>query len=197
MQLTTREAYGAELAPWVDALAEIRIEVFREYPYLYDGSVDYERGYLRTYVDSPRSMAVLVFEGDRLVGASTCLPLEDEEEAFQRPFRDAGIPVRTVCYLGESMLLAPYRGQGFGKLFFRRRERHARSLSGVREAAFCAVDRPAEDPRRPADYRPLDDFWRRQGYQRDASLRARFPWKEIGEDEETEKPLTFWRKALV
>ncbi|MFN5804823.1 MAG: GNAT family N-acetyltransferase, partial [Opitutia bacterium] len=77
------EVAGPDLAPWIPALGELRIRVFREFPYLYDGDAAYEREYLSVYLRSPRSLAVLALspEGAPL-GATTCLPLADEQEAF-------------------------------------------------------------------------------------------------------------------
>jgi hypothetical protein len=57
------------------------------------------------------------------------------------------------------------------------------------------VDRPADHPLRPAGYRPLDEFWRSQGYTKHPELQATFVWKEIGEEIESPKTLTFWTKA--
>src|SRR5690606_23143734 len=65
-------------------VARLRIEVFRDFPYLYDGDLGYEEEYLRTYVQSPRSVIVLARDGDRIVGASTAIPLADESEELQR-----------------------------------------------------------------------------------------------------------------
>ena len=67
------------------------------------------------------------------------------------------------CYFGEAVLLAAYRGRGAGVRFFNEREAHAREL-GLDFAAFCAVVRDPADRRKPADYVPLDAFWRRRGY---------------------------------
>ncbi len=44
------------------------IEVFRAFPYLYEGSAEYERKYLSTYARSPGSIFVLAFDGDEVVG---------------------------------------------------------------------------------------------------------------------------------
>ncbi len=41
-----RQLHGQELGPWLDVLGKLRIRVFREFPYLYDGSLEYERDYL-------------------------------------------------------------------------------------------------------------------------------------------------------
>lgn len=192
MSLRLQTFRGAEIAPHLDALGDLRITVFREFPYLYDGDPDYERRYLSTYPDTPRSLVALAFDGDRLVGATTCLPLADEVPEFQAPFQVTGIPVASVCYFGESILLPAYRGRGVGRQFFALRQAHADSLPGIRLSAFCAVDRPEDHPLRPPDYRPLDDFWRRQGYVKRPDLRCELRWKEIGENEESPQTLTFW-----
>lgn len=54
---------GPTLERCIPEVARLRIEVFRDLPYLYDGSAAYEAQYLRTYVDSPDAVAVLVFDG--------------------------------------------------------------------------------------------------------------------------------------
>lgn len=192
--LTLHELSGQALEPWLDGLGALRIAVFREFPYLYDGSLDYEREYLRTYVNAPQSLVVLVTDGqDKVVGATTCIPLRDEGPEFQEPFRKHGFDVNDVCYFGESILLPQLRGQGLGKEFFRRREAHAQRL-GVRWTGFCSVNRPPDHPLRPPGYRPLDEFWSAQGYTRHPEMQATFVWKEIGEVAESPKTLTFWLK---
>src|SRR5690242_19351414 len=42
-------ATGAAIEGYLDVLAALRIRVFREYPYLYDGSLAYEQEYLASY----------------------------------------------------------------------------------------------------------------------------------------------------
>ncbi len=187
---------GFELTPHVDALGGLRIAVFREFPYLYDGALEYERDYLQTYVQCPHSLVVLAYDGSRAVGATTCMPMAEEGPEFQAPFVHAGYDLSEICYFGESILLPEYRGHGVGKEFMRRRLAHARSLSGIKRCAFCAVDRPVDHPLRPSDYRPLDSFWQAQGFVRHPELQTTFTWKEIGEETESAKLLTFWVREL-
>ena len=113
--LRLQNFHGAELAPHLDDLGELRIAVFHEYPYLYAGTLEHERQYLGTYVRSSGSLVVLVFDDDRVVGATTCLPMLDEGPEFQAAFVQAGHDLSTICYFGESILLPAYRGQGMGK----------------------------------------------------------------------------------
>lgn len=187
--------HGKDIEPYLDALGALRITVFRDFPYLYDGSLEYEREYLTCYLESPRSLVVLAFHGDAVVGATTCNPMVDEGPEFQEAFLKEGRDIGQICYLGESILLPAYRGRGVGKLFFKHREEHARSLQ-LPVAAFCAVNRPVDHPLRPAGYTPLDAFWQSLGYVCQPELQARFRWKDVDQTEETEKRLTFWTKNL-
>lgn len=193
--LRMQQLRGDRIEPWLDALGALRIRVFREYPYLYDGTADYERDYLAIYQKASGSMVVIVTDADdRLVGATTCLPLAEEGLEFQQPFLDQGLDIGEIMYFGESILLPEWRGQGLGKEFFNLREAHALSL-GMRTTAFCAVDRPRDHPSRPADFRPLDSFWQARGYVKQPDLRVTFPWKETGSLAETPQTLTFWTKS--
>jgi GNAT superfamily N-acetyltransferase len=181
---------GAEVAPWLDDAARLRIAVFRDWPYLYAGTLEYERDYLAAYAKSAGSVFVLAIDGGRVVGISTGLPLADEAPVFREPFAVRDIAVEQVFYFGESVLLPEYRGRGIGHAFFDGREAQARAL-GLRWTAFCAVDRAAGDPRRPADYRPNDAFWRKRGYARRPGMTLQLPWDEVGRGE-TMHELTFW-----
>lgn len=187
---------GRAVASRLAELAGLRIEVFREFPYLYDGDENYEREYLRTYVDSPRSLAMLVYEGDRLVGATTGLPLADETDDVRRPFVDRGMDTDGIFYCGESVLLPAWRGRGIYRAMFAAREGHARSLGGFHTATFCCVQRPPSHPLRPAGFEPLDAVWRHFGYVEHPEIETRFDWKDVGESQPSVKPMRFWLKAL-
>lgn len=187
----------AGLADHIDAIARLRIAVFREWPYLYDGDLDYERGYLGRYAESSGAICVAAFDGDRMVGASTGMPLADERHPIKAPFAEAGYDLDRIYYCAESVLLPAYRGQGLYKHFFQGREDRARTLGGFDTIAFCGVIRPPDHPLRPPDARPLDDIWRRFGYAPCPGLVCHFSWKDIDQETATEKPLQFWSKPLA
>jgi GNAT superfamily N-acetyltransferase len=186
---------GAAIEPFLDAVASLRIRVFRDYPYLYDGSLSYERDYLAGFAAAEGSVLVLARDGDVVVGCATAMPMAVADPEFQRPFRTGSTPVETVFYFGESVLAQTWRGQGIGHRFFDQREAAARA-AGASLITFCAVQRPADHPLKPADYRPLDAFWKKRGYTRRDDLRTEFSWKDIDQPIETGKTMVFWVRGL-
>jgi GNAT superfamily N-acetyltransferase len=186
---------GKEIAEVLTPLGELRIAVFQDYPYLYEGSLDYEKDYLQTYVAAPESLVFSVWDKGQIVDATTCIPLKDETEEVRRPFEQAGIDVATVFYFGESILLHEYRGRGLGKRFFEARETHAASLRQYRELYFCSVERPGNHPLKPTTYQPLDAFWQSQGY-RPSPLYSFFEWKDIDETTPSAKKMNYWCKKM-
>ena len=195
MSLDIRALSGEALAERLDDVAKLRIAVFRDWPYLYDGDVDYERRYLDTYRTSEGAILVGAFDGDRLVGAATGTPMEDHADDFGAAFAATDYRLRDIFYCAESVLLPDYRGQGAGHAFFDARESHARALGRTR-SAFCAVIRPNDHPLRPDGARSLEPFWRGRGYEPLPGVEARFTWKDVDREEETAKRLQFWIKTL-
>lgn len=193
--IETRVLTGAALDAALEDVARLRIEIFRAWPYLYDGSLDYERGYLQSYRDSDGAVLVGAFDGERLIGAATGTPLADHADDFAAAFANSGLVLDQVFYCAESVLLPDYRGHGIGHRFFDAREDHARRL-GFRHSAFCAVQRPTSHPLRPADYRPLNAFWQKRGYHPLPGAIASFTWKDIGQATESQHPLQVWIREL-
>ncbi len=195
MAVETRVLQGAALTAALDDVAQLRITVFRDWPYLYDGDVAYERRYLSVYAENPDAILVGAFDGDALIGAATGTPLEDHADDFAAPFAQTGLTLDQVFYCAESVLLPAYRGQGLGHRFFEAREAKARAL-GRSHVAFCGVVRPDDHPLRPHGARSLEPFWRGRGYAPLPGVVARFAWKDLDQPGETEKPLQFWIKTL-
>lgn len=193
MKITTLA--GAELENALPDLARLRIEVFRDFPYLYDGSLDYEKTYLTALVNSKDSIVVTAEDGDGIVGCATGSALEGHHEEFAEPFSSRGFEPRAVFYCGEFVLDAAHRGRGVGHAFFDRREAHARER-GYKYSAFCGVIRPADHPLKPAAYSPLDPFWIKRGYRKADGMIASFRWKDIDQPEETDHPMQFWIRDL-
>lgn len=191
MTLTVRPLIADEIEAALPALGALRIAVFREWPYLYEGSETYERDYVRAFAAAESAVLVAAFDGDTIVGAATASPMAAQDPQVLACFPDPG----GFFYFGESVLLPGYRGRGIGHAFFDHREAHARAC-GAKVAAFCGVVRPADHPLRPADFHPLDTFWRGRGYAPVPGLVTEFEWQDIDRPEATPHPMQFWTRRL-
>lgn len=196
MTLRVESLTGDAVRAATPALARLRVAVFRDWPYLYDGTVDYETAYLRRFAASEDAVVIAAYDGDTVVGVATGAPLSDHAEAFAKAFTERGYDIDKIFYCGESVLLPDYRGHGLGHAFFDGREAHARGLGRFDKITFCGVVRPDDHPRKPAAYRPLDAFWMKRGYAKVVGLTGKFAWKDIDQPGETEKLMQFWMKAL-
>ena len=195
MSVEIRELTGDDLDQYSPDLARLRMRVFRDWPYLYEGSFEYEHRYLESYRESAGAILVGAFDGARLVGAATGTPMEDHEDDFAGAFQTTELALGDIFYCAESVLLPEYRGQGIGHAFFDQREGHARTL-GRSYAAFCGVIRPDDHPMKPHDYHPLDPFWQKRGYEKLTGVLAEFQWTDVGHSQQTSKKLQFWIRKL-
>lgn len=190
-----RSLTGNDLKNTLADVARLRIQVFRDWPYLYEGTMSYEEKYLQRYADAGDAVIVGAFDDGKLVGAATGEPLGGEFEEFRAPLAERGYDTSRIFYMAESVLDPVYRGQGIGHRFFDEREAHARRL-GYSQATFCAVIRPDNHPLKPENYRPLDAFWQKRGYRKLEGVIVQFPWTDVGERAETEKPMQVWFREL-
>lgn len=196
-QFEIHQFRGSEARHLINELASLRLDVFSEYPYLYEGSLDYEKKYLETYFSAKNSCIILVKdkEDDTWIGASTGIWAIEEEESFRLPFVRYGFDPKEIFYFGESVLLKKYRGMGLGKIFFQERERFAGNISGIKYLSFCAVVRD-NHPLKPSDYVPLNNFWKNHGFEEIAGLTTTYEWMDKGDSLPTEKKMQFWLKKI-
>ena len=66
---------GSEFSAAIPELARLRIRIFREWPYLYDGDLVYEERYLRRFVEADRAFLAVARDGEAVVGAATAAPI--------------------------------------------------------------------------------------------------------------------------
>ena len=196
MTIDVRSVTGDDILTVLPDLARLRIAVFRDWPYLYDGTLEYEEEYLDKIAKAKGAVCVIARDGDLIVGASTGAPMIEHADEFGDPFTKAGYDISKIFYCGESVLLKSHRGHGLGHIFFEKREEQAHKLGGFTHSTFCRVIRPDDHPLKPADYIPLDKFWTKRGYAPVEGLTATYSWKDIDQNDETVHHMQFWMKKL-
>ncbi len=177
------------------ALATLRMTVFRSWPYLYDGSLEYEAGYLAEFLNDDAAVLVVARLGEIPVGMATASPMLTQADAIAAPLLAAGIDLASMFYFGESVLLPQFRGLGIGHRFFDAREAAARR-AGASSAAFCAVVRDIGHPSWPEKTRDLAPFWQGRGYRLAPSLTTTMRWKDVDQIDDSDHAMNFWFKNL-
>ncbi|MBM3559641.1 MAG: GNAT family N-acetyltransferase [Alphaproteobacteria bacterium] len=90
MSIAVETLTGPRLIDALPDVARLRIAVFREWPYLYDGSVADERHYIEPFARRRDAVIVAAFDGGQLVGATTGAPLLGQHPEFVAPFAAHG-----------------------------------------------------------------------------------------------------------
>lgn len=189
-------ACGKEIEKYIEELGRFRIEIFKEYPYIYDGDMEYEKKYLGRYARCEESFLLVVDNEHGIDCACTGIPLKDELPEFQKPFLERDIPIDKIFYLGEVMVRKNLRGQGLGTRLMDRALTHVYNAGLYEEVVLATVIREPNHPLRPADYIDKDNLWRKFGFEKLDGITVSFDWKDIGEEQETTKEMVYWRKQF-
>ncbi|GHG03469.1 N-acetyltransferase [Deinococcus piscis] len=190
----TFDSLQGDFSAVLGEVARLRLTLFREFPYLYEGTAEAEAEYLQTYAQAPGALLILARDrraGGRVVGACTAVPLAHEGEELQAPFRASGLDPAQVLYLGEALLETEYQSLGLGGQMMDRAEAHADAL-GLPLVAAAMVQRPADHPLKPAGWRSPRRFLERRGYAMRPELDTTLTWQELGEASPSPKPMRFW-----
>lgn len=187
---------GKEILPYLVDIAQLRIEIFREWPYLYEGNLEYEKKYLEMYSDTDASILILAREKETIVGAAIGLPVDGALHEIKELFAAHNVSTKEAYYFAEALLLPHFRGCGYGKQLIAQFEKQVRAL-GVYSALYgFEVVRDLNDLRRPADYASLDAFWEKGGYALIPDWETSFSWCDVGDCKESDHPMRFRKKNL-
>lgn len=179
-----------------DELAALHIDVFREYPYLYDGSLEVEKRYLAQYLSTKNRLIIVAKDGERVIGALTGIPLNESFGDCRSFFVERNIPMDSIFYVGEMTVDKEYRKKWIGARMYELFEQFVRENTTYHQIGFFAVVSPEDDPRRTSDYFCLDEIYVRKGFVQQPGMVAQFSWKEIGNENESCHPMIFWIKKL-
>lgn len=170
-----RHLTGEAIREHSAAIARLRIRVFREYPYCYEGNEDYERHYLTGLIEDKQALVLVAEEAGEIVAAATSLPLmgpADITAAAVPLFRGAQEDPTNYYYFSEILVLPPYRQRGIAGTFYRKRMQFAQDL-GYRHLCFAAVINQAP---KPAGYFDPTPLWHKLGFTPRPELVIDYSW---------------------
>lgn len=194
--VTLKRLNNQEAKNYCNDIARIRLTLFKEYPYLYDGTLEIEQDYLENvYFKSPRATIILVFDEQEVVGFSSSIPLTEEMDEVKLPFINQGVHLDEYLYIGEVMLNPAYRSKGILKKFAEIHESKARELC-CKYMLFATVDRDENHTYKPADYKNIEPICKHFGFKKVPNLIMTCSWMRIDTQKNEDNILHFWQKSL-
>jgi GNAT superfamily N-acetyltransferase len=187
---------GAETAPYLQTLAQLRLETFCDFPYLYVGTLEDESHYMQLYTSTPQGTLVIAFQGEEIAGLYSGLPL-NVPNVFLKEWSEVLIQgrvnIENYFYLGELIVKPAFRKRGLGAQLMMRllQETDAMGFSG---AMGITAIRSLDHPLRPQDYFDTDTIWGKHGLIKSpVVLRGTWPTRQQdGTVERVENELACW-----
>jgi GNAT superfamily N-acetyltransferase len=193
--MTEQLLAGTAIADARDEVATLRLEIFREYPYLYQGRREDELTYLCTYFEAPDACVILAYDGDAVIGAVAGIPLIHEDAQMLDAFAETAFSPDEAYYVGELLFRPAYRNGGLGQKLLARLESHLRSLGRYSTLTCATLERPDDHPLRPRDYIPITRFLAHTGFDRLSGVTTSFTWREI-DGVKRDHLMQFWSKPI-
>jgi len=162
MDFTLKLVESKDILPYLDHLAALRISIFREYPYLYDGDKEYEKHYLKKFSKAQDACIVLAIYEDKVVGALSGLALKAEDELIFKAW-ESDPDFERIYYISEILIDRTYRKMKLGSLLFKEFNQWIETKKYTK-IVFATVERPDDHPLKPDTYQSPDNFWHKNGY---------------------------------
>ena len=189
---------GLEIEKYLDDVIKLRIAVFREYPYLYDGNIEYEKEYFKDFIKDQTARVILVKDSGKVVAVATSIALSNAHlcDDTHKPFVGKGYDVDRFYYYGEIMIDKAYRNKGISKQIYRLRQKEAVSL-GFDMLCFATIIKDTDNV--PVDYFDPSQMWRSMGFVEHLDMQVECEWPKIQNDGSTKdqtSKLNFWIKKI-
>ena len=189
---------GESITPYIKDITELCITIYREYPYLYEGTEEEYLPFIEHYTCSNYGIACLLFDNTKPIGVAIGMPMDEMREKYKKPFINARPQenCEELFYLGEFLLLNDYRDQGFGKQMYLELERLVKENPKLKKICFCKFDETDQGPLMPENYKALDHFWEKLEFDKCDDLTVTVYWRNIYSEEDSPHKLMHWLKTL-
>ena len=187
---------GPEVIPYLQKVAQLRIEFYRNYPYLYEGNLTDEETYLSMYAKSKDSLLVIAKNGDDVVGAVTGIPMLETKKENKWLYTQKQTPDEHIFYLGELVLSQDYQNSTLQEMLYLQLENAVKGLEKYSILAVCEIERSPEDTKKPVSAFSSEVLWAGRGFIKQPELYTTNAWKDVGDLEKSDHHLFFWYKAL-
>lgn len=188
---------GVQCSSMLDTVSQLRMEAFKEYPYLYEGDKDYESHYTNIYTQEQAIVVKAIVDGN-LAGIITGIPLVEDAKNFPEEteiFMQHNFDPNGFYYIGEVIVLSQHKLKNIGTQLFKKLEQQAYEW-GYRNFCLVTIEHEKNHPLRPLDYQDSDSFFQKLGYVKtEIKIPAKYPTIcADGSVREIQNILAFWIK---
>ena len=166
---------GKAINDCFEAIATLRLMVFSEYPYCYQGSFEDEQKHFGQYTcHEDRSLAVL-FEKNQIIGLSTRIPAASALPLLGRAVPELerrGVNIEQHYYVIESMIKQAFRGKKRGQLLYQEHEVFIRRRG---YQTNCLLTLATESTITSVEKKPFTSLWHWLGFKKTA-IQTSFTW---------------------
>ncbi len=189
---------GESITPYIKDITDLSITIYKEYPYLYEGTEEEYLPFIEHYTHSNYGIACLLFDDAKPIGVAIGMPMNEMREKYKQPFISARPQDNCdeIFYLGEFLLLKAYRGQGFGKQMYLELEHLIKENESLKKICFCKIDESDQNPLMPKNYRPLDGFWKKLGFGKCDDITVTVYWRNVFEENDSPHKMVYLLKSL-
>lgn len=185
---------GEEITPYTKEFIQIVDQIYREYPYLYNGDDKEYEDYLASYSKTKEAMICFAFEGKEVIGIAAGMPMSMTRKSYQKPLLANSYKLDSLFYLGEFGLKPEYHGKGIEEKMYQEIENFA--LAGQFKELFL-FEVESSKPVAKKSYIPQNDFWKKNGFIRHPELNFVINWVNINEKFESPHLAIYWIKKLT
>jgi GNAT superfamily N-acetyltransferase len=194
--MTIQVLRGQELLSNIPEFAKLRLTIFREYPYLYEGDPALEKSYLSLFASSSDAFFIVAKIKNQVVGAISGLPLDVAQKEIRDVFHQSAIETGEYYALCEIIVLKEHRNKKIGSVLYKEFENQLLKMKRYKKVVLWQIVRAQGDLKRPNDYFSLDNFWCKKGFIKHPEFICYIHWKEISDKEESSHRFEFWIKEL-
>lgn len=192
---------GPEAKKYVTDIANIRIQVFKEFPYLYAGTLEYEQEYSDYFSKDERAILIAAMQDERIIGFITGMPLSLEnpltKDVAQKLLAKGLTDISHYYYLGEAIVLAEYRKPLLIYNLFKKFKEETKNFT-YQKIGILTVIRDKNHPLRPAGYRSIESILKYFKFH-PTDIIIDFEWPTFqasGEIENAANPMLFWEHEV-
>jgi hypothetical protein len=157
---------GAETQSLLPFVANLRINIFREYPYLYEGNFKEEMDDLEHCAQLLHNALAIAYYKNTPVGFLYGIPLTEFASHFENSvidlFKNKDLDPAICYYFADIIILPEHRGNHLSSRLFTALENYAQE-QGYLSGSFITESHD-KHPLKPDNYKSLDPLWNSLNY---------------------------------